>query len=199
MFSVLNYLQNSTAQIYCLTCTFFPTIHWLLLCCSMQGNFPVSLWKSYLRERGGVINCVLRLYQEVKKKANTSISYLQKVENALWTEKIEYQTPTKVLVYCSKSSKWWGWNLMFEFFITKIFLLAMDEDKDKLCHWDLHVTQASCCSVKAFVLNDMAILIRYEQRNSGNKRKSILQYHLFIKFTCQIYFFFFQLPLDKVI
>ena len=107
-------------------------------------------------------------------------------------------TPTKVLVYCPKSSKWWGWNLMFEFFITKIFLLAMDEDKDKLCHWDLHVTQASCCSVKAFVLNDMAILIGYEQRNPGNKRKSILQYHLFIKFTCQIFFFFFQLPLDKV-
>lgn len=156
----------------------------------MQGNFLVSLWKSYLRDRGGGINCVLRLYQEVKKKANSSISYLQKVENALWTEKIEYQTPTKVLVYCSKSSEWWGWNLMFEFFITKIFLLAMDEDKDKLCHWDLHVTQASCCSVKAFDLNDMAILIRYEQRNSWNKRKSILQYHLFIKFTCQIYFFF---------
>ena len=53
-------------------------------------------------------------------------------------------------------------------------------------------------AVKAFDLNDMAILIRYEQRNSWNKRKSILQYHLFIKFTCQIYFFF-QLPLDKVI
>ena len=28
---------------------------------------------------------------------------------------------------------------MFEFFITKIFLLAMDEDADKLGHWDLHV------------------------------------------------------------
>ena len=28
---------------------------------------------------------------------------------------------------------------MFEFFITKIFLLAMDEDNDKLGHWDLHV------------------------------------------------------------
>ena len=154
----------------------------------MQGNFIVSLWKSYLRDRRGVINCALRLYQEVKKKANSSISYLQKVENALWTEKIEYQTPTKVLVYCSKSSEWWGWNLMFQFFITKIFLLAMDEDKDKLCHWDLHVTQAICCSVKAFDSNDMAILIRYEQRNSWNKRKSILQYHLFIKFTCQIYF-----------
>ena len=113
-----------------------------------------------------------------------------------WENRVS--TPTKVLVYCSNSSEWWAWNLMLEFFITKIFLLAMDEDKDKLCHWDLHVTQASCCSIKAFNLNDMAILIRYEQRNSWNKRKSILQYHLFIKFTCPIYFFF-QLPLDKVI
>ena len=139
MFSVLNYLQNSTAQIYCLTCPLFPTIHWLFLRCSMQGKFLVSLWKSYLCGRGGVIICALRLYQEVKKKANSSISYLQKVENALWTEKIEYQTPTKALVYCSKSSEWWGWNLMFEFFITKIFSLAIYEEKDKLGHWDLHV------------------------------------------------------------
>ena len=55
------------------------------------------------------------------------------------------------------------------------------------------VTQAaSCCSAQAFDMNDMAILIRCEQGNSSNKRKSVLQYHLFIQFTCQIYFYIYQ-------
>ena len=53
-----------------------------------------------------------------KKRKQTAVflTSSQKVENALWTEKIGYQTPTKVLVYCSKSSKWGGLNLMFVVF-----------------------------------------------------------------------------------
>ena len=37
-----------------------------------------------------------------------------------------------------------------------------------------------------------SILTRCEQRNPWNKLKSILQYHLFIQFTCQIYFFIYE-------